>query len=842
MFYIAPNKSKKTRSVLSFIAWSFIPIFIGLFGVLFFTGSIDTVFAKIQIGLENIPEYLQEIQKKKEVNLFNREIPEKDYLAGIPIKEILRGQNKYTIDASAPLPETDALAFVVGDVLTGEIILEKNGNTPLPIASITKLMTASVALEKIDQTKLTRVSQKAATTESSRGLLRPNETIEVSDLLYPLLLVSSNDAAEVLAESIGRKQFIQAMNGQAAELGMENTSFDDPSGLSEHNISTAQDLFRLSEYLYNKHSSVFEITKLKEYTQGGRIWTNANRFAGTTNYEGGKTGYTSKAHRTGVALFSIPFEGYGDRVIGITLLKTNNRVEDYSTLLKFIEENVSYSISQPNTFLEQSDQEVTLSFIGDLMFDRGVKNSVLNNFNGDYGKLFENLKELESSDIAFANLEGPISDRGRNVGSKYSFRFEPIIAETLKKAGIDIVSFANNHVGDWSLQAFEDTLSHLQNAGILFTGAGKTKVEAEKVVIVESKGLKVGFLGFSDVGPDWMQATESQAGQLLANDPRRISIIEESKKKVDILVVSYHFGNEYVQANERQKMIARTSVDAGADIVVGHHPHVIQEIEQYKNGLIFYSLGNAIFDQHFSEETMEGMLASVVVSRDGLERYESKRFKINTKYQPQKPESFKKVNVNLCPKETTKENLILFNVSQKKPLPKNFIPDTLVHISETHIPTQGRKICLTKETLTALYAMYAEAQKSGISLIPTSGYRGIETQKQLFSEWKKNNFATKHLAVAPPEHSEHQLGTTIDFTSPEINYQSASSQFTQTKSFKWLSENAHKYGFVQSYPEGKESITGYIPESWHWRYVGVGHAQAVKNLDTTLVEYLETVQ
>lgn len=832
-----------------------------LFGLLafgFLTNTIDDAILGVKHTIEAIPQKLEALANRNNENF---DIDTKDYLKGIPIKDIVRGGNKYEIEEFAKLPEIDAESYVVGDVLTGEIIVEKNGDLELPIASLTKLMTASVALDELKETHVATVSQKATLTESSRGMLRANEKIEVSDLLYPLLLVSSNDSAEVLAETFGRKYFIQSMNRRAGEIGMTHTSFDDPSGLSEHNISTARDMFKLSEYLFNNHDNVFEITKLKEYTQGGRVWKNANRFAGTTNYEGGKTGYTSKAHRTGVALFRVPIEGYGERVIAIALLKTDNRAEDYNKLLSFVDEHVRYVTPKQKSLSEkESDASATLAFMGDVMFDRGVKTSVYKNWNGDYSKLFENLTSLHEADISFVNLEGPISDQGKNVGSKYSFRFEPKVKDALKTGGIDIVSFANNHVGDWSMTAFKDTLTHLQSVGILFTGAGETKSEASKVTIIEAQGIKVGFLGFSDVGPNWLEAKEDAAGQLLASDPNRISYIEEAKEKVDILVVSYHWGDEYKEHNTRQKELAYSSIDAGADLVIGHHPHVIQALESYKGGLIAYSLGNAIFDQHFSEETMEGMLLEVTVNAYGVVAYEAKKVKLDETYQPQKPErmsisvltasagSFNEIldtvsslkdEEGVCPKPKTRvKNLTLFNASQDNKIPENFIPEDLVPIPESHIETNGRTICVTEETLLALYAMHKDAREDGVNIVPTSGYRSFDTQEQLYTRWESEREGQEYLSIAPPGHSEHHLGTTLDFTSDEIDFKSADESFEETKAYEWLVENAHRYGFVQSYEEHSQEITGYISESWHWRYLGTKHAEAIKELGISTIEYL----
>lgn len=283
-----------------------------------------------------------------------------------------------------------------------------------------------------------------------------------------------------------------------------------------------------------------------------------------------------------------------------------------------IPKKIHYNNSLVSKTVEQNPSTPTLPisiiFFGDGMFDRGVKNSVKKNFNDDFNQLFVNLQEIKTYDIAFLNLEGPVSENGKNVGSKYSFRFEPRVATALSNAGFDVVSSANNHMGDWTLTAFKDTLVHLKENAIKFTGAGMTKSDAETPTIVDVRGTKIGFIGFTDVGPNWLEAKDTQAGILLASDPRFTEIISNAKSQVDFLVVSFHWGNEYSAHTTRQTTLAHTAIDNGADAIIGHHPHVEQATEWYKEKFIAYSLGNFIFDQYFSEETMKGLSVALTYS------------------------------------------------------------------------------------------------------------------------------------------------------------------------------------------------------------------------------------
>jgi poly-gamma-glutamate synthesis protein (capsule biosynthesis protein) len=281
-------------------------------------------------------------------------------------------------------------------------------------------------------------------------------------------------------------------------------------------------------------------------------------------------------------------------------------------------------------------KETTLIFVGDMMLTRGVETSVKKNFNGDYNKLFENIPEIKNADILFGNLEGPVSLVGNNVGSKYSFRMNPSIIPAIKNAGFDIVSFANNHVGDWNVNAFKDTLARLASEDILKTGAGVDKTEVETPTIIEKNGIKFGFLGFSDVGPAWMVAKENTPGILLASDPKMPEIIQKAKAMSDVLIISIHWGDEYKTVhNARQEKIAKILIDNGADMVIGHHPHVIEDIGEYNGKPIVYSLGNFIFDQSFSTNTMRGMLFLVTFNDKDLKSFKKLNITLNKKFQPE---------------------------------------------------------------------------------------------------------------------------------------------------------------------------------------------------------------
>lgn len=279
------------------------------------------------------------------------------------------------------------------------------------------------------------------------------------------------------------------------------------------------------------------------------------------------------------------------------------------------QENLALVASQ-EVLLAKKSSSVVLGFVGDIMLDREVEDVVLSIGKGDFKFVFDRAEEkLNKLDLLSGNLEGPISDKGRDLGSLYSFRMNPEASSGLIYAGFDVLSMANNHAGDWGEDAIIDSISRLKDSGIETVGAGFSEEEAYQPTIVEVGELKIALLSFTEStgiyrGSNVALATEAKVRENVA-----------SLKEVhpaDFIVVYFHFGDEYQkEPNERQKKLSRMAVDAGARLVVGSHPHVTQGMEKYKEGFIFYSLGNFVFDQYFSNETMRGGLLKVFVESDG---------------------------------------------------------------------------------------------------------------------------------------------------------------------------------------------------------------------------------
>lgn len=293
-----------------------------------------------------------------------------------------------------------------------------------------------------------------------------------------------------------------------------------------------------------------------------------------------------------------------------------------------VENQVQYILPQTPT--------ATLLFVGDIMLDRGVEAQIKTH--QDWRWPFLNIADtLQEADIVFGNLESIISDKGKRVGSIYSFRADPLAMEGLTYAGFDVLSIANNHSLDYGREALEDTLSRLGDAEIAYTGTGFSKSEAHSPAVLYINETEIGFLAYAGLGPSNWAAGENYSG-IAWIDENTLSVLVEdilrAKSKTDIIIVSLHAGEEYTKdPSEFQRVFAKTAIDAGADLVIGHHPHVVQSIEQYKGKTIAYSLGNFIFDQDFSADTMQGLMLKVLVQNKKIQEVIPLKTKINSSFQ-----------------------------------------------------------------------------------------------------------------------------------------------------------------------------------------------------------------
>jgi len=263
--------------------------------------------------------------------------------------------------------------------------------------------------------------------------------------------------------------------------------------------------------------------------------------------------------------------------------------------------------------------------------------------NAGFDSLMAGIEPLvEAADISFANLECPISTRGSPYPQKpvnVTFRASPEAAFSLREAGFDVVSLANNHMSDYGAAAVAETLRYLDLIGIEHTGAGRGGSEARRAAIARKGGYSVAFLAYVEpmwsvveardppwpaplatIGPDGVtkSAGPGRPGTAVIRDDTLMSDIASLRARgdIDIIAVSFHWGEEIAaEPNAYQRKFARMAIDGGADIVLGHHPHVLQGVERYKDGLILYSLGNLVFDMR-EDSTFDSLAAIVRLGRE----------------------------------------------------------------------------------------------------------------------------------------------------------------------------------------------------------------------------------
>lgn len=254
----------------------------------------------------------------------------------------------------------------------------------------------------------------------------------------------------------------------------------------------------------------------------------------------------------------------------------------------------------------ETEESAAVVFAGDVYLSSYVTGNY--DTEGISGVLDETLLEtMQGADILMVNQEFPFGTGGTPAEDKqFTFRVEPSYVTLLQDMGVDVVSLANNHVLDYGQEVLSENLKILQENQILYAGAGETKEEAFALRIIEAGGRKYGFLSASRVIPvaSW-NIENAQPGVSTTYDKTAlVSAIESAQNVCDFLTVYVHWGIERNTTPEQyQRELAHAYMDAGADLVIGAHPHVLQGIEAYNGKLIFYSLGNFIFNQSI-EKTM----------------------------------------------------------------------------------------------------------------------------------------------------------------------------------------------------------------------------------------------
>ena len=285
-----------------------------------------------------------------------------------------------------------------------------------------------------------------------------------------------------------------------------------------------------------------------------------------------------------------------------------------------------------------SSKDAELVFVGDVMLSRNVAESVKKH-NMDYTFPFQKTMQYTSeADLAFCNLECPVSERGEGITKRYIFRADPRAVSGLRAAGFDVASLANNHILDFGPPGLEDTIKALTDNQITYIGI-TTDDAPQTPAIFDVRGIRVGCLAYADPNTEYAYAKEYfQYPTRPAKGEKEVirADIEKLKPQVDIVVVCIHWGTEYeTQPDAWQQELGHHIIDCGANIVAGHHPHVLQDPESYKGGIIIYSLGNFVFDQHSRPATRLSRLFRIYVNKGGIVRAEYLPLEIvNLDWQP----------------------------------------------------------------------------------------------------------------------------------------------------------------------------------------------------------------
>lgn len=323
-----------------------------------------------------------------------------------------------------------------------------------------------------------------------------------------------------------------------------------------------------------------------------------------------------------------------------------------------LREPVRYPIRTSTT----TEQPVvtTMTVVGDIMLGRRVGERAAEA--GDPAYPLRLLRRrLDSADLTVGNLESTLSRAGAPTQGGDSFAADPRVAAGLVDAGFDALGLANNHLGDFGPRALVETVDRLRAAGLATFGAGATSERAWRPAVVTRNGVRFGFLGFNAIG-ETPEAARGRPGAVSISMPPRTGPLDRREldrflravrrlhRAVDVVVVLPHWGTQYTNRPEPvQHMVARALVTAGADVVVGGHPHWVQGSELVDGRLVVHSLGNFVFDMDFMTPTQEGLLLELVLWGDEVKGAEVVPYRIGADLSPR-----------LVPWEAATANLDLF--------------------------------------------------------------------------------------------------------------------------------------------------------------------------------------
>ncbi len=540
----------------------------------------------------------------------------------------------------------------------------------------------------------------------------------------------------------------------------------------------------------------------------------------------------------------------------------------------------SSSLTPAGATATPTQPEWTLLAGGDVLMDRTEPAGI---------DPFEGIEpSLASGDLAVVNVEMAISDRGAPTGKKFTFRAPSSAAQRIGDAGIDVANLANNHAKDYGPVALTDTIASLEAAGVVALGAGANDVEAFRHRLLEvDGGVTVAFVGVSRIVPWSFPAGPDSPGIATDAEPERVlESVRTAAGEADVVIVAVHWGVEVATCpSAEQRAFAYDLLDAGADAVIGHHPHVLQAIEFDDGRLVAYSLGNFVWHPRRGISGETGVL-QIDFAGDRILGWEFHPHLLDENGAPRPAEGGWRVGrlhdliegdcerhegtspYDLTPRGDTSgpaaqpdAEIPHFSGRQFKELLDSVTLPNLVDIADapamtgdTQTDERIREIAgdrgyrlqpvvasldelvsveqklLQPEAARAYEALSAAARQAGHQLILRSAYRGFDVQRFLLFRHLKEPFTSERIrralrVVAPPGYSRHQTGYAVDLETPGYGI----NEFRFSEAYAWLAADnflqAKRHGFIPSYPAGVEN-QGPDPEPWEFYYVGVDNLMA----------------
>ncbi|HHU39667.1 MAG TPA: hypothetical protein GXZ45_10360 [Propionibacterium sp.] len=524
------------------------------------------------------------------------------------------------------------------------------------------------------------------------------------------------------------------------------------------------------------------------------------------------------------------------------------------------------------------DDPVTIAFAGDVHFEKQLA-AVAEDPDG----LASLSPYLSAADVTVVNLETAVTDGGKRLaGKQFTFAAPPSALTTLANAGVDAVSLANNHAVDFGKAGLEQTLAAREGAPLAMVGIGADEAEAFAPAVFEVDGVSVAVLAATQLREHttvYFSATPEKPGVASMEDPARLlTAVHDAAAQYDVVVVVPHWGIEkHTCPSDKQVTVARQLAEAGADVVVGGHSHRVMGSGWLDDTYVGYGLGNFVW---FLNTTFPGRSTGVLTIEVDKQKVAEKRVaRAKGDAAPGSivvgdawaPLSVAKSGIP-APDPGTAQQMMADRAKAvacsgldgapasralvateegsdrptgpTKPADTPLVVDGIPIVSRQHPLTKdyvpawaGEENGLHPDVRAAFEAMAADARADKMVLNVRSGYRDYKTQDASFKRaWSKyGERARRYYAEAG--HSEHQTGLALDLSSSGVGQPGYA--FAKTPESGWVAENAHRYGFIIRYPEGKQAITGVDHEPWHLRWVGVElAAELAKTPGITLEEYL----